>query len=193
MQRWDEKHEMLVRVAREAFSKYGFKKTTLEDIAEMAGVGKSTVYYYFESKEMVFSEVTAQEAGLVMEALKKSIQNAAEPKDQLVAFLKTRYEYVTNLPNLYSVSQEILREIFPLTQAERDKFRKKELAMLVAILKEGIRRGDFRKCDTELLALTIIASLNGLTELFMMYGKDDRIAKGMDGLLDLFLNGLKNQ
>ena len=191
MGRWDGKHEMLLSVARDVFSRLGFKKTTIEDIAERAGVAKSSVYYYFDSKEKVFSDVVAHESGLLMEALETAIQDATKPEDQFVAFVKTRFEYLSRLRNLYSVSQEVMREMFPLVQVERERFEENEILLLVAIIERGVSCGDFRQCDAHLLALTVIASLRGLTDNFVTHSKDHRFVNGMDGLLDLLLNGLK--
>ncbi|HEY8398243.1 MAG TPA: helix-turn-helix domain-containing protein, partial [Flavihumibacter sp.] len=46
--------------ARELFIHYGYKKTTMEDIARKIGKSKSALYYYFKTKEEIF-EAMAQE------------------------------------------------------------------------------------------------------------------------------------
>ncbi len=46
----DANRENILKIAREIFSKYGFKKTTLDDIANAVRKGKSSLYYYFKSK-----------------------------------------------------------------------------------------------------------------------------------------------
>ena len=51
----DEVREHLVQAARQVFMRYGFKKTALDDIAKEARKGKSTIYYYFKSKDEVLS------------------------------------------------------------------------------------------------------------------------------------------
>ena len=60
-----EKDEVIVREivssARGLFEKFGLKKTTMEDIAKEAGKGKSSLYYYFESKYEIFEAVVDQE------------------------------------------------------------------------------------------------------------------------------------
>jgi len=47
----DQNRENILKIAREIFSKYGYKKTTLDDIANAVRKGKSSLYYYFKSKE----------------------------------------------------------------------------------------------------------------------------------------------
>ena len=43
----DSNRESILKIAREIFSKYGYKKTTLDDIANAVRKGKSSLYYYF--------------------------------------------------------------------------------------------------------------------------------------------------
>lgn len=191
MRQWDEKHDMLLHVARELFSRFGFKKTTLEDIAEQAGLAKSTVYYYFDCKEEVFSAVIAYERSMLLDALEAAIQPAVRPEDQFSAFVKTRFQHFSNLRNLNKVSQDVMHEMLPLVRAERDCFRDRERTLLAGIIQRGVECGDFRPCDADLLAWMIIESLRGMTESLEPQGTADRIITGMDGLFDLFLNGLK--
>ena len=47
----------IVDVARKIFTRYGFRKTTMEEIALASSMGKSSIYYYFPSKEDIFRAV----------------------------------------------------------------------------------------------------------------------------------------
>jgi len=47
----------IVHTASQVFSRFGFKKATMEDIANAVGMGKSSIYYYFKSKEEIFEAV----------------------------------------------------------------------------------------------------------------------------------------
>ena len=51
----------IVEVAQNIFKKYGFRKSTMDEIAVAAGKGKSTLYHYFKSKEEVFAAVIEKE------------------------------------------------------------------------------------------------------------------------------------
>jgi TetR/AcrR family transcriptional regulator, cholesterol catabolism regulator len=50
------KREELVRAAANVFREKGYRSTTLNDIAKLAGLDRATVYYYFGSKEELFRE-----------------------------------------------------------------------------------------------------------------------------------------
>ena len=53
----DTVREEILTVAQDIFSRYGYKKTTLDDIAQAIRKGKSSLYYYFSSKEDLFQAV----------------------------------------------------------------------------------------------------------------------------------------
>lgn len=61
--------------ARDLFERFGFKKTTMEDIAKQVGKSKSALYYYYKTKEEIFEAVILNEIGtsqdMVAEAIKK--------------------------------------------------------------------------------------------------------------------------
>ena len=65
----DLNRENILKIAREIFSKYGFKKTTLDDIANAVRKGKSSLYYYFESKEDLFQAVILKEVNILAHEL----------------------------------------------------------------------------------------------------------------------------
>lgn len=59
----------ILEAASEAFSAYGYDKTTVEDIAKMAGKAKTTVYYYFEGKAEIFSAALEEEVRAMQDGL----------------------------------------------------------------------------------------------------------------------------
>ena len=65
----DLNRESILKIAREIFSKYGYKKTTLDDIANAVRKGKSSLYYYFESKEDLFQAVIMKEVEILAHEL----------------------------------------------------------------------------------------------------------------------------
>ena len=65
------KHKEITKAAKELFNKYGFKKVSVDEIAQKAGVTKKTVYSYFGSKEEILQECIKEE----LEGMKKIIED----------------------------------------------------------------------------------------------------------------------
>ena len=72
----------------ELFTKYGIDKTTMENIAEAAGKGKSTLYYYFKTKEDVFSAAATVEHGKILQLLEKELRAAKSAADKVRLFFR---------------------------------------------------------------------------------------------------------
>ena len=79
----DAVRENILTIAQEIFSKFGYKKTTLDDIANAVRKGKSSLYYYFSSKEDLFQEVIQKEADILREELAKVLQKDIDPAEKL--------------------------------------------------------------------------------------------------------------
>ena len=69
--------------AGKIFSRYGFKKTTMDEIAKALKMGKSSIYYYFESKEEIFEAVVRWEANILRNELSKAIKSVDSPIDKM--------------------------------------------------------------------------------------------------------------
>lgn len=74
--------EEILNGAKELFERFGFKKTTMEDIAKQVGKSKSALYYYYKTKEEIFEAVILNEIGtsqdMVAEVIKKEESAASK-------------------------------------------------------------------------------------------------------------------
>jgi len=68
----DEKREQILIGAEKLFTRYGYLKTTMDDIAEIAGLKKASLYYYYNSKDAIFRDVIMKEINnFIIEAKQK--------------------------------------------------------------------------------------------------------------------------
>lgn len=89
----------ILEAASEAFSVYGYDKTTVEDIARMADKAKASVYYYFGGKAEILEAALAEEVDTMRHRLSGCMNTC--PSDitrSLGAYLKTRMDVVLESP-----------------------------------------------------------------------------------------------
>ena len=98
----DAVRENILTIAQEIFSKFGYKKTTLDDIANAVRKGKSSLYYYFSSKEDLFQEVIQKEAYILMVELSKVLSKDMDPADKLRDYVMTKITTYRQLANFYN-------------------------------------------------------------------------------------------
>ncbi|HNQ68632.1 MAG TPA: TetR/AcrR family transcriptional regulator [Bacteroidales bacterium] len=182
--------ESIINAASIAFSKYGYKKTTLDDIAAFTNVSKTGMYYYFKNKEEVFNAVIKKEAAKMQEYLTEVINQENTPIDKVFAYVNGRMSFLERISNYYSALKNDLFEQLGAIYNNREEFDKIELEALINILEEGIEKGDFFIEDTFETAMTIMMTLKSLEIPFFGTEKPMDYKKHLDKLTSLLLYGL---
>jgi len=188
---FEEKRGAILRAAAELFARFGFKKTTLEEIADRAGLAKPSLYHYFHSKEELVSAVVSHESRGLLDMLRLAVKDADGAAAKIEAFVGARYEYLQEKKNLYAVTQEEFREVQSLVVAERDRFFEAELTLLTEIMSEGVASGELAITEPELVARVAISALQGIDVAFCRYGHSEGIADAVQLMLGVFLKGLR--
>lgn len=184
----------LLDAARVIFAKYGYAKTTVDDIAKAARKGKSTYYYYYKSKEDIFKDVIEKEAQIFKLGIIESISNSLEPFDKLKNYIITRLHTFKELMNFFSALRNESLDHFEFIGNIRDKHYEEQNSIIKMILLEGIKENKLDIDDVDLVAEPISVILKGL-EYNIMFSRDtinftkDRI----DKILSLVYYGIANK
>ena len=187
----DNIRESIVNAAGDIFSKYGYKKTTMDDIALALGKGKSSIYYYFRNKEEIFQAVLEQEVILLKSKLQKAVNGKKHHKGKLKAYIITRMKGFESMLNFYNaVKNEYLAQ-FEFIERIRYGYDQEEIATVQGILEEGIEKGVFRIEDPFLASLAIVTSMKGFEiPLYIKGKKGQDIEPRVDKLLKMLFNGI---
>jgi AcrR family transcriptional regulator len=185
--------QRILQAAIRVFNKYGLRKTTMRDIAESAGMSKSSLYYYFRDKKKILSSVIRQEAEILIEKLRTAVQQAASPQEKLQAYVVTRMRLLFKLSVYYASLTETYLEQYAFIEQEREAFTDFENTTIQDILSEGINTGVFRIRDVLTTAKMIIIIMKGL-ELRLIIGKSmDDLDETVSSMLDILLQGLETR
>jgi len=157
----DLNRESILKIAREIFSKYGFKKTTLDDIANAVRKGKSSLYYYFSSKEDLFQAVIMKEVEILAHELEIVINRNTDPVDKLRDYVLTKLTTFRSLANFYHAIENDITAI-GFIEDIKHKYEQDEIRMIKRILIEGVRKNEFEIYDFNLAAIGITMAIKGL-------------------------------
>ncbi len=182
--------DSIINAAQEIFSKYGYKKTTLDDIAQNIGKGKSALYYYFKSKEAIFKAVLEFEVGQLREQLVNALAKENNPQRKLRTYILKRMELFHQVVNFYSAIQQEYYENIGFIEKARKDFDEQELQMISEIIKEGVDNGYFINRNVKFTAGAIIIAMRGF-EYSISKEKDLRkVENDIDKLLDILFYGI---
>ena len=171
----------IVNVARKVFSRKGYRNTTMEEIARAAKMGKSSIYYYYTSKEDIFEAVVVKEAQELKKQLIKVINAGNTPMDRLKDYIMFRLYHVKTVANVYAVLNEDYIGRRKFVKRVRDKVEGEEFKMVRDVLEKGMKDGAFVINNAEIGALAFTTMLKGL-ELPLFLNKYSRSEK--ERLLD---------
>jgi AcrR family transcriptional regulator len=164
----DATRHTILKVTYKVLSDQGMNKTTMEDVAKASGLGRRTIYTYFNTREELFHAVIKKEIDNIIKRLNAVISLKVTPEQKFVRFMAVHMQTIENL--IYQ--NRILRMEF-LTKSERiENYRREidqhEKECLKKILKEGVETGIFILDDFENTATIALTTLKGLERQFIL-------------------------
>jgi len=190
MEKTTNKKGIITTVAQKLFSRYGLIKTTVDEIAKAARMGKASLYHYFRSKEDIFREVIEKEGRILDEKIKEAIDKEETPQGKIKAFVVTKMKYLSELANIYSALKDEYLDHYAFIEKAREKNFHKEIETIKTILREGIEKGIFANRDIELTSFAIISAFKGLEYSWSIKVPVPTGETNMEKLLEILFNGI---
>jgi AcrR family transcriptional regulator len=172
------------------FSRYGFRKTTMEEIARALKMGKSSIYYYFKSKEEIFEAVVLFEANILRNELTTAIKSVESPVEKLKNYVFVRMRSFEKLSNYYNAIFDKNLDHYSFVESIRSRYDREELAILRLIIYHGKRQKVFRVRDSEYTALAVQTALKGLEVPLFWKKREVNIEDRLNAILDVLFNGI---
>ena len=173
------------------FSRFGYKKATIEDIAASLHRAKSSIYYYFASKEDVFQAVIEYEAKRAQQAIRTAVDNEKKPEDKLRALFITVYLFIREAASYYNLMQEEVIDILDFSHNVKLRHQQNMIALISEILSKGVADGLFQITDIIGTAETIMLAFDGLYYPFFPDVMQSQTK--LDHMLQLILNGIRSR
>ena len=142
--------ERILSGALEVFKSKALEGATMDEIASRAGFGKATLYYYFKSKEDVFSEILEDGWVKIWESLEPVIAGQGTPRQIFVNLLIRIAENAQDRPGLFEFLFNAPKAIKMEHQPWKD-YQYRLYGVIRGLLEDGIKAGEFPKIDPELM------------------------------------------
>ena len=187
----DEVREQLVQAARQVFVRFGYKKTALDDIAREARKGKSTIYYYFKSKDDIFKAVIDAEAEIRAKTIDDQISIIDDPQQKLKTYIYVRMLTLKKVGNYYeAIKNDLLDNLYFVNSLRTNHFDA-EINLVKELLLEGIEKEVYTIQNPELTAKTIVTLLQGFeVPIILKNLSDEELQKSVDEMLNILFFGI---
>jgi AcrR family transcriptional regulator len=175
-------------------SSKGYKKMTIDDLAEAVRIGKGSIYLHFPSKE----EIALSHIDRIVERLKVELSKIAakniSPEERLQKMLVMRVLFRFDSVQHYTQSlNDLLAAVRAKLLARRKIYFAEEAEIFVSIIEEGQMLGIFENNNSQEIAESFLLATNSLLPFSLTtqeLGKREDIKKRIVQLADLLLNGL---
>ena len=191
-----ERPQEILEAAFVEFSRNGYATTTLDRVAERAGVTKGTIYVYFENKEHLFISMVREVTKAALDTVHEMLEtHEGTTADLLRAQFSFIYQHIVEDRRRREVLRMLIAEAprFPeLADRYHQEILRPCLDMLRQAIRRGMDRGEFRNSAILDLPQIVIAPI-ALVDLWMMMFDTRQpldLKAYFNAHLDLVLNGL---
>nr|WP_321982594.1 helix-turn-helix domain-containing protein [uncultured Cohaesibacter sp.] len=102
-------HDIL-NAAKDCFLRYGYRRSSMDDIAQETGFSRPAVYQYFKSKEAIFNAVSEMVINEAFAKAERALREGQQPHEQIRSYLTAYNLYFHDLLNKGPHSEELLQE-----------------------------------------------------------------------------------
>lgn len=150
--------KLFFKTAVDVFARKGYHETTVDEVAQAAGVAKGTIYYHFENKEELYLTVIQKGIDLFKEQLRQAMAAGATTRDQIENMINCQIDFFEREQDLVSL---FLTELFgndPQRNLLASRMLTECLQIIRSCIDQGISDGTLRQVDPE----TTTSSLFGM-------------------------------
>jgi AcrR family transcriptional regulator len=186
--------EEILNGARDLFERFGFKKTTMEDIARQVGKSKSALYYYYKTKEEIFEAVILNDIATSQAQVAEKVKQETSATSQFRVMFTTLLEDVKQKANKFGIFKTDLYEnhfLFDNIIKKRDSYLE-ELIKDILIL--GISQREVKmmnNAEMSLWAMMINITLKATAHKLFLEDDFSLTGNQLVFMADSLFNGVK--
>ncbi len=188
----DDTRDTILNVANKLFSRFGFHKTSMDEIAKIARKAKGSLYYHFASKEVLFREVIAKEVDNLKNQLSIVVNNHdLSVTEKMENYLIKRMEILNSAACYHETLKADFFEHFHFIddlRAELDVWEKENLKKIIL---EGVSSGEYSLVlEMNIMLDIFLMVFKGLEIPFFLQNKYEIYSPHFEGLISILNKGL---
>ena len=189
----------ILQAAKQMFQVYGLHKVTMDDVAKAIGKGRSSLYYYYKSKDEIFDAVMDLEIKEMMSAISRATDQVNSAEEKINAFCTTKLNLLREKKSVYN-ALEVGMDADAISQLNKTKvvhhrvIMKLEGDLLNRILNDAVTKGEIKemhKDKQDVLIFVLLSSLHGLKREMRMEDKFEGIEAAAKTFANMVINGLR--
>lgn len=158
-----DRKKLILEAATRSFSLFGYKATTMEQVAKLANVGKGTIYTFFKTKEELFDAIITTLIADIREAVESVMDESTPLQENVNRVLMKVHEFRGTHELTIKLIQEE-REMGTQTVIEAMlRVEQSIIQYMKGIIQKSIDLGEIKPCDPEITAFVMLKMYFSLT------------------------------
>lgn len=151
-----DRKRQIIEAATKSFSIFGYKATTMDQVAKLANVGKGTIYTFFKNKEELFDEIIADLIASMKQVAEESINPSLTFKENVHQALYGMLEFRLTHQLTIMLFQEDRDIGTPIVQDVMNRMENEILAFIKEKVTLAIKNEQIKPCDPKLTAFILV-------------------------------------
>ncbi|MDN4075720.1 TetR/AcrR family transcriptional regulator [Fictibacillus terranigra] len=151
-----DRKQNIIEAAAKSFSLFGYKATTMDQVAKIANVGKGTIYTFFENKEELFKEIVADLVKQIRHVANDAIKEDHAFHQNLHFALYGVLDFRKSHQLAIKIAQEGKELNTPAVKEASDMLEKAVLTFIKQELGKAIDKGEIKNCNTEITSYVML-------------------------------------
>jgi AcrR family transcriptional regulator len=157
----------IIEIAADLFDRFGYHDTTMQAIADRAGVRKASLYYYFRSKDEILGELHQALMAVVLGRHQERLAGAGlGPRELLRAMMRDVIGLTETHPGYLRIFFESQRELPPRVRTAVTRQWADYRRMVTEVLAAGVAAGEFVPLDPEIAAMAVLSLMTWTYQWF---------------------------
>lgn len=183
---------LIIESATKHFSRYGFHKTTMDEIAKNIHKAKGVLYYYFKSKEELFKEVLKQELNLVKQELSIITNSGKDALTIIKQYFLSRLNLLYSAANYHETLKADFFEKYHFVKDVRADFAEFEYNQLKQIFEQGNKENCLDIKNIESTTSAVMMLLNSIELPLYLQNKYPEYENTIDEIVTIIINSLRS-
>lgn len=183
--------QRIIHEAASEFARLGFEQANINTIAEQAGIGKGTIYLYFENKRELFLAMLRQIAQAQLASIRAAVAVEGSLRERLERLFLAFAQLAHEESDSFNVYMSALYGVNRSFKTEATQLLRNYVAVIALVLEESAARGEIQHVEPEATALMILS----LTEAYVLSAgvlgwTQSEIARQARNVANLVLTGI---
>ncbi|AIQ34005.1 TetR family transcriptional regulator [Paenibacillus sp. VTT E-133280] len=150
-----DRRQQVLQAAAKSFSLFGYKATTMDQVAKIANVGKGTIYTFFTNKEQLFDEILRDMMVEMKMIADREIRRDRPFFDNLHRVLDALLEFRSEQELFIKLSQESREFGTPQAGEGLEKIENLVLEYLEREVQQALQKGEIKPCDPKIVSVVM--------------------------------------